>query len=120
MGSWGPGLYGSDDAQEIRDKIKLLLRLPKSGDELLTLLKSLYPSDGPKDDMYTVLHVVAADQFHKYGVESPRLFNLAKRIILDGHDDRAMARLGMSATLRSKRRRLLTELQSKWELEPFD
>jgi len=114
MGAWGPGLYSDDTAREVRDVIQEIVRLPKSGDELLDVLFQACPPGNESDDDYTITWLVAADQFHKYGIACARLFHTASQLIEEGADDAAMARLEMSATDRRKRAKALASLRAKW------
>ncbi|NKB50451.1 MAG: hypothetical protein GKS02_13925 [Alphaproteobacteria bacterium] len=118
MGSWGPGLYSDDTAQELRDLIKTLMRLPKDGEDLLRVILEYVPADDPDDDTYSTVWLVIADQFHRYGITYQPVFDQAREIIEEGLDDALMARLSMSERDRSKRRAQLDDRLLAWSKPP--
>ena len=52
MGCWGPGLYQDDDAEDLKNSIALLAKLPVDGDRLLEILlaNQEVPPDFDNDD----------------------------------------------------------------------
>jgi hypothetical protein len=110
MGTWGVGLYASDDALDLRGTIRAVSRLPHDGDELIELLAELNPhARDPKDEGHSTFWLVVADQFHRRGIRSGAE-KRALDIIKSGADLEMLAKLGMTDADLRKRRRLLDEL----------
>jgi hypothetical protein len=115
MGAWGPGLYQSDTASDLKSKFVRLARLPVSGLELSRrMMDGEASASNPGDEDHTTFWLVLADQFHRYGIEGGDTLARAVGFIDRGDDDRVMAELEMSSRDRAKRRRELEALKAKW------
>ncbi len=115
MGAWGPKLYQCDDASDLADQMKELVRIPKNGPELLEHLLKYFPYNDPEDETASINCIALADQFYLYGIPCPTLFSDARHMILSGLDDSNMAALDMSDKDRAKRREELDALIHKWD-----
>jgi hypothetical protein len=115
MGAWGTSLYSGDFAMDLRGTIAAISRLPFDGDRLAEILCASEP--GPAEDSsnedHTVFWLVAADQFAKRGIDSPRVREMALTIIDHGTDSAAAEKLGMKPPDLDKRQRSLTELRGR-------
>jgi hypothetical protein len=118
MGAWGSGLYSNDTAREVKDAIREIVRLPGDGAFLLDTLLQAFPPGEESDDDYSATWLVLADQFHRYAIDCPALFQKARHIIANGIDDRLMAALGMTPGDRDARKQALTRLIVDWSKAP--
>ena len=119
MGIWGPGLYSNDTARDLKSLLKTLLRLPLDVDALVEIVVS--HSDMAHDldhEDYSTFWLVLADQFHRQGINAPKVFSQAREIISTGRDDEMMAAVEMGAAARGKRVRLLEALALQLEEPP--
>ena len=115
MGTWGGGLYGNDDAADLRDDLKEVLRAPWDGERLLAWARAAFPAAAdPADTSYPDLRLALADQFWLYGIEHAETRDEALRIIEEGVDLDAKRALGMDERGLARRARLLAELAEKW------
>ncbi len=115
MGAWGPGLYQSDAALELKAQLKDWVRLPLDGSELLALAKDYFPaSDDPLSPDHTAIWIALADQFHTYGIRCPAVFERATSLIDSGADDAAMRTLDLSAPDCDRRIKALATLSREW------
>ena len=115
MGAWGTGLYSGDFAMDLRGTIAAISRLPFDGDRLAEILCESEPGaaqDSSNED-HTVFWLVAADQFAKRGIDSPRVREMALTVIDNGSDIAAAQKLGMEPPDIHKRQRTLTELRDR-------
>jgi hypothetical protein len=120
MGVWGAGLYSSDFAMDLRSTIRAIARLPFDGERLLEILSGTVPTvaDNPSDEDHTTFWLVVADQFTKRGIVCDRARKQALTII-DADSDEAMhAKLGMSPSDLSKRRKMLQEVRVRLTAPP--
>ena len=118
MGTWGAGLYSSDDALDLRSSIAAVCRLPHDGDRLVELLSNLNPeSRDATSEGHPTFWLVVADQFHKRGIRSVAQ-ERALAIIADGSDLAMLAKLGMNDAGLRQRKRLLAELARELRSRP--
>ena len=117
MGVWGAGIYSSDYAADLRSMIRAITRLPFDGNRLLEILAETESdvSQNPNDEDFTSFWLVAADQFHKRGIETDHLFERAKKIIDSNQDLNMAAELGMTSADLKKRSKILQDLRNKIE-----
>jgi len=110
VGTWGVGLYSSDDAMDLRSSLAAVCRLPYDGDQLVELLSELNPdASDPTQEGHTTFWLVVADQFRKRGIRSEAR-GRALEIISKGTDLAVLTKLGMGASDLRKRQRVLDEL----------
>jgi hypothetical protein len=115
MGTWSGGLYGNDDASDLRDDLKDVLRAPWGGDRLVAWVVGAFPAAAdPADTSYPDLRLALADQFWLYGIEHVETRDVALRIVEEGVDLDAKRALGMDERGLARRARLLAELTEKW------
>jgi hypothetical protein len=118
MGTWGVGLYSSDDALELRASIRGVCRLPHSGDELVELLAELNPETrDPDNEGHATFWLVVADQLQRRGIPSVAR-KRALEIIADGTDLAMLAKLGMTDADLKKRKNLLESLADELRSPP--
>ncbi|WP_254507370.1 hypothetical protein [Anatilimnocola floriformis] len=115
MGAWGAGLYANDLAMDLKATIASVVRLPLGTDELIKLLEDTYSEviEDEDDDSYTSFWLVTADQFHKRGIPSARLFQRAFEIVDSGLDLKILEELEMSPGDLRKRGKVLQELRTR-------
>jgi hypothetical protein len=115
MGTFGPGLYSSDIALDLRAAVGAVLRLPQDDEQLVEILCSAFPeaANNPADEDHTVFWLVLADQFAKQGVASATVRDKAVAIIDGGSDLTCLQRLGMKAADLRKRETALAGLRDR-------
>lgn len=115
MGAWGTGLYSGDFATDLRNTIRAVARLPFPADRLVDVLCDCEPgaARAADDPDHTIFWLVAADQFWKRGIDSPRVRETALSIIDEGRDRATMAALGMGAADLRRREKVLAELRGR-------
>jgi hypothetical protein len=115
VGVWGTSLYSGDFAMDLRATIGAVVRLPFDADRLIEILCETVPSaaNDPGNEEHTQFWLVLADQFAKRGIASERLRDKALRIIEDGQDTAALAKLGMKSGDLRKRVRVLSDLRAR-------
>jgi hypothetical protein len=113
MGVWGAGLYSGDFAMDLRSTIRAVARLPFDGDRLIEILSETAPTaaNNPDNEDHTTFWLVVADQFAKRAIICDRARQRAVTIIDAGSDLAMLAKLGMSPSDLSKRRKLLQEVR---------
>lgn len=110
MGTWGVGLYQCDDASDLRDDFREVVRAPWDGDRLLAWAREAYPDvDGQAD-----VPLALADLFWAYGIEQNEVRETALALVDSGADLEAKRALGMSDRDLKKRSVMLDELAAKW------
>ena len=115
MGTWSPTLYGNDDAADLRNRLKILVRLPGDGEALFARLTGEFPALGDADDdSHSAFVLAAADQFHSLGIACPSLFTTAQALITSGRDLAVNRALEMSEGDLRKRAKILNDLKVKW------
>ena len=115
MGTWGAGLYQCDDASDLRDDFREVVRAPWDGDRLLAWTLEAYPQAGKKRaEGYADLRLALADLFWSYGIEHEQVMQTALGLIDRGDDLEAKRRLGMSDRDLQRRATVLAELAAKW------
>ena len=119
MGVWGPGLYANDFAVDLRAAIRTIVRLPFEADRLVEILCESEPgaSKQVEDEDYDTFWLVAADQFHKHGLDADRAFRKARQIIDSQKDIERLAGEGMSERELRKRSENLTALRKQLDAE---
>lgn len=117
MGVWGSGLYSGDFAQDLKSAATLLLRLPRTPDEILAELVALHPdeADAPTHEDHCTFWLVVADQMEKKGALCERAQQKALEVIRSGADAAMMAELGLSGANLKRRAQLLAGLAAKLE-----
>ena len=87
MGARGEGIYDDDEACDIRDTVRLLSKMPVTGDRILEILLDEYErNDDLTEDGCPTFWIAVADQFEKKGIECERVYSLAKEAITSGAD----------------------------------
>lgn len=117
MGSWGPGLYSDDFAQDLKPLVGALARLPVADVEIARLVGDANPgvADDPADESHTVFWLALADQFVKRGIDCPTTRTCALDIISSGADIAMMRKLNMTERDLRKRQANLDALRSAIE-----
>ena len=108
MGTWGVGLYQCDDASDLRDDFREVVRAPWDGDRLLAWALEAYPQAGAD------IRLALADLFWTYGIERRDVAGTALALIDGGGDLESKKRLGMSDRDLRRRAAVLDELAAKW------
>ena len=115
MGTWGVGLYQCDDAADLREDFREVVRAPWDGDRLLGWALGAYPEAADKrSDAYTDLRLALADLFWLYGIDQPEVREVALELVASGHDLECKRRLGMTDGALARRAALLDALAAKW------
>ena len=107
MGTWGVGLYENDDAQDLRDDFKEVVRAPWDGDRLLQWALEEFPATSD-------VQLALADLFWLYGIEHAHVRDGAIRLVTSGADLEEKRSLGMSDRDLRRRARILEQLVEKW------
>jgi hypothetical protein len=120
MGAWGPGLYSSDLAMDLKATVGAVVRLPFSDDRLVEILRATDPetADDPGSEEHTVFWLVVADQFEKRGIACAVVRDKALSLIDAQSDLRVNAQLGMSGGDLRKRKALLEALRHRIAAAP--
>lgn len=114
MGAWGPGLYSSDLALDLRGALQLLVRTPLSADEIVeTLASSFEAAHTPEDEEHSTFWFVLADRLAKAGIDHPETFARARALHASGADSRAMEELGMTTRDGRKRHAAIAALMEQ-------
>lgn len=114
MSAWGPGLYSSDVAADVRILFRDQVRLPIDADRLITnVTEAFAEAASPSDESYTDLYLALADQCYVYGIESKAVLDVAREIILSGLDITRKRELGMSDSALRRRSLVLGRLLAK-------
>jgi hypothetical protein len=115
MGVWGPGLYSSDIAADLKSTVHAVARLPYETQKLVDIITEAFPetAGNRKDEDYTTFWLVLADQFHRCGLDNRDIFDKAIKIIDSGKDLQMARELGMGAGDLRKRAMNLNALRSK-------
>jgi hypothetical protein len=115
VGTWGVGLYDNDDAQDLREGFKDVVRAPWDGDRLLQWVIEEFPAaSNAADTSYSDLRLALADLFWVYGIDHPQVRDDAIRLVTSGADLEAKRLLGMSDRDLTRRARLLEQHAEKW------
>jgi hypothetical protein len=110
VGHWGPGLYSSDIAADMRDALKGLLRVPMPVDEIVAAAER---EIAPLDDEVAVVRLVAADVLERAGWLSEAVRAEGLAAIASGDDIAGCAEAGISAADLRKRRAVLSSLAER-------
>jgi hypothetical protein len=114
MGSWGTGLYQDDVAVDLKDTIKLLAKLPASGDDILQILLENHDEGVSfEDDGGPTFWLVVADQFERRGIACTEAINRALAAIDGGADLRDFERRDASPGDLRKRGKTLDALAER-------
>ncbi len=113
MGAWGPGLYSSDFAMDLRPLVAALARLPIADHEFRRYASDANAgvADNPEDEDYSAFWLTLADQFAKKGIDCPYTRETALSIIDSGADIEMMRSLGMSESDLKKRQKNLEAIR---------
>ena len=115
MGTWGVGLYQCDDAADLREDFREVVRAPWDGDRLLAWALETYPEAADaRADGYADVRLALADLFWTYGIEQRDVHEAALALIDHGRDLASKRRLGMSDRDLKRRAGVLDELAAKW------
>jgi hypothetical protein len=117
MGVWGAGLYAGDFAQDLKSAATLLLRLPRTPDEILAELVALHPEEAnaPTHEEHSTFWLVVADQMEKKGALAASARERALDIIRSRADAATMADLGLSGADLKRRAQALDRLAAQLE-----
>ncbi len=115
MGTWGPGLYSSDIAEDLKASIRAVTRLPFDEGQLVDILRATEPdaANDPANEDYTVFWLVLADQLQKRGIDAPAVRGTALALIDDGTDLARFKELGLWEAGLRKRAKALGELRAR-------
>jgi hypothetical protein len=113
MGAWGAALYDDDEACDLRDTVRLVCKVPVSGDKLLEYLKGVYRDCDPKDEEGALFWLVTADQFERRGIECREAASTALSIIRSGSDLESAKKRGADERFMKKRKAVLEELAKR-------
>jgi hypothetical protein len=105
---------------DLRATIGAVVRLPFDADRLIEILCETEPSaaNDPDNEEHTQFWLVLADQFAKRGIASQRARDKALRIIEDGQDAAALAKVGKKSGDLRKRVRMLSDLRARLVAAP--
>lgn len=114
MGAWGAGLYSNDDASDLTELVKAVLKLPKEIDDLVDIMKrEMLDGDG---DIELTFWLVLADQFEKKGLRHAATTLKATSILENQTDIEELRGLDMSEADLAMRvkynEKMLTRLRS--------
>jgi hypothetical protein len=106
MGTWGSGLYQCDDAADLRDEFREVVRAQWDGDRLRAWALETYPDEAD-------VQLALADLFWSYAIEQRDVRDAALALVADGSDLESKRRLGMSDRDLKKRAVVLEELATR-------
>lgn len=110
MGTWGAALYDDDTANDLRNALAVVCKVPADGDRLLELLAAMYPQRDPADDDGALFWLVTADQFERRGIACRTVATTALSIIDQGTDLTAARARGADEGFLRQRSQVLDEL----------
>ena len=115
MGTWGPSLYSSDIASDLRTMIGAVPKLPFDDERVVEVLcdREAELANDPTNEDHSVFWLVLADQFEKRGVASARVREKAIAIIDDGSDLAMLEKLGLQSADLRKRAQALGQLRAR-------
>ena len=99
MGTWGAGLYDDDTASDLRDAVKLVSKVPVSGDKLLSILRDMNQTVDVDDIDGQTFWLVLADQFERRGIACQEVSDTAVSLIADGRNLRSLEEHGAQANV---------------------
>ena len=115
MGTWGTGLYQSDDAKDLKSDLVEWLGVPITPEEVVAGLRmERHVTDPPRSAEDCVFWLVLADQLHRFGIEVAEVTAKATMIIDEDVDLTVQAELGLDEPGLTKRRDVLAGLKEKW------
>jgi hypothetical protein len=115
MGTWGVGLYQCDDAADLREDFREVVRAPWDGNRLLAWALETYPEAADAGaDGYADLRLALADLFWTYGIDQPEVREAGLELVDGGADLESKRRLGMSDRDLKRRAAVLDGLAAKW------
>lgn len=116
MGSWGIKLYEDDDALDLKELVSVLLKLPRSPDEILELAIANVEYDVSLENLEGHgFWLVLADVFEKKGVVCEEVFSKAIAIIGGGKNPDLLVEQGLDESLKLKRINELLKLKKRIE-----
>lgn len=113
MGSWGTGLYQSDDAADLRSEIDEHLCLPLEPEEIVARL-SAGRARPPVSAEDCIFWLVMADRLHAHGIALAEVSETARRVVAEGTDLAARRALGLGERDLVKRAAVLAKLAETW------
>jgi hypothetical protein len=113
MGTWGVGLYQDDEAEDLRDTIAVLAKLPVDGTRLLDLLVTEDREANPDEDPRPAFWLVVADQFERRGIRCTAAQERALEVIDRGDDLRDLEARELSAAGLRQRAKALEALKAR-------
>jgi hypothetical protein len=115
VGTWGVGLYQCDDAVDLRDDFREVVRAPWDGERLLRWATGAYPElADDASEAYPDLRLALADLFWSYDIGHDGVRATALELVRSGRDLDCKRRLGMSDRDLRKRAAVLEHLAAKW------
>jgi len=116
MGTWGFKLYQDDDALDLKTLISVLLKLPKTPNELLEIaIESIEYEPSIETLEGQTFWLVIADIFEKNGIVCKKVFDTAISIINTGKNTELLLQHGLDDSLQSKRIKELGKLRERIE-----
>ncbi|MCU0882782.1 MAG: hypothetical protein MUF14_08965, partial [Hyphomonadaceae bacterium] len=120
MGAWSESLYGNDFAADVRDALKLVVRLDRPASWMVdTLGKHFQLSTDPvptdddlRDGDDADFWLAVADGLHRFGLVDPRVDSVVARL-MSGLDVERWRLLDASPASLKKRAKVLAALQEK-------
>jgi hypothetical protein len=112
MGTWATGLYGDDDAADLRDTIGVLTKLPVDGNRILEILVEGRKAEEDAEHG-TAFWLVVADQFERKGITCPPALAKALDVIRSGADLRDWKERGAGKSDLAKRAKVLETLAER-------
>jgi hypothetical protein len=112
MGAWGGGLYDSDYALDLKATIKGVLRAPLSDDEVLAEIWASHGEGAMEADALDYW-LVLADQFERWGIRRPDVFERAIAIAEAGEDVATLEQLEAEPKTIAERRKETTKLLAR-------
>src|SRR5262249_25676159 len=108
VGTWGIGLYENDDASDLREDFKDVVRAPWNGERLRLWARDQFPDDSPD------VRLALADLFRVYRIDHAGVRDEAVRIVAGGVDADTKRALGLDERGLARRAKVLDALVEKW------
>jgi hypothetical protein len=108
-------LYENDDAADLREDFREVVRAPWDSERLLQWAVEQFPAaTDPADTSYSDVRLAIADLFWVYGIDHPTVRDDAIQLVDSGADLAAKRSLGMNDRDVTRRSKLLRQLVDKW------